>query len=72
MTLVVLALALAGLLLIGLTLICVVLSSRLVKLEERVAWLEGPAEAEDEASSRPEGDIPDILKVGATQPPGSA
>ena len=41
----------------------------LTKLEERVAWLEGRGV---EATTEPEPDVLDIMKVGATQPPGDA
>jgi len=47
------------------------LSHQLKKLEERVAWLEG-TQPVDEGGSKPELDIPEILKAGSTQPPGKA
>ncbi len=72
MTLNTLTLAILGLLISFTALLCIHLLSRRIKqLEERVAWLEGTQPVE-EGERKPEPDIPEILKVGATQPPGSA
>jgi hypothetical protein len=71
MVFVVLALVIAGVLLSALTLICVIQVGRQVaRLEERVAWLEGSGPIEE--GSEPDSEVPEIMKAGSTQPPGSA
>jgi hypothetical protein len=49
----------------------VIASKKIVNLEERIAWFEGQ-QGEIESATKSEPEVPEILKAGATQPPGSA
>lgn len=72
MTLITTTLAIMGVLLgLGALLCILVLARQVQRLEERVRWLAG-TQPVDEEERKPEPEIPDILKAGATQPPGSA
>lgn len=65
-----LTLAITSLLLSTLSFLGLLLFIRYVgKLEQRIAWLEGHGQEE---RGEQESDIPEMMKAGATQPPGSA
>ena len=70
MTALAMGLAITALLLSFLSFVGLLLFIRYVgRLEQRIAWLES---REEEDRREQELDVPEILKVGATQPPGSA
>ena len=63
-------LAITSLLLSSLSFVGLLLFIRYVgRLEQRIAWLEGQGQEE---RGEQESDIPEMMKEGATQPPGSA
>jgi hypothetical protein len=65
-----LTLAITSLILSTLSFLGLLLFIRYVgRLEQRIAWLEGQGQEEP---SQQESEIPDVMKAGATQPPGSA